>query len=176
LKEDRNTARKLINPLVPYIFAGVGAFYFKPQKEIKIGDEPTRLQSLAPLMLSGVKYSQISVAIPIGIGFRYYLTRRFLLGGEFGLRYTGTSYIDDIGGTDTYIDTNKSPFPKAASFLYGNTDTDKNIGDYRGKIGLSKLPVNDIYALFGVTAAYNFSKHKESRSRIGKRQWCPRFY
>lgn len=173
LLEDRNTARKLINKGIPYVFAGVGAFYFKPQSEVNNG---MRLQSTAPLMLSGVKYQQIAVAIPFGVGYRYYVTRKLLVGFEAGLRYTTTSYIDDIGGSDKYVDPKTTPFPKAAAYYYNRTEGEKNVGDYRGKMDLGKFKVNDLYALFGVTVAYNFNKSKSGGSRIGKRQWCPRFY
>lgn len=172
LLEDRNTARKLINPLVPYLFMGVGAFYFKPQSEIGQGN---RMQSTAPLMLSGVKYQQIAIAFPMGIGFRYYLNRKFLLGGEFGLRYTTTSYIDDIGSSDKYVSPETTPFPKAAAYYTNRSIAEKTPGDYRGKMGLGSINVNDIYAVFGVSLAYNINKSKLA-SFWKKHPGCPRFF
>lgn len=175
LIEDRNSSRKLKNKMIPYLFAGVGAFYFKPQSVIIGPDGTHHLQSLAPLKLSGVSYSQIAATLPIGIGFRYYLSKKILFGGEFGLRYTNTSYIDDIGGTDKYVDPSSTPFPKATNHFYNQSSTDKNVGDYRGKIGLAKLRLNDMYAIFGLSLAYNFNKSKSGGSRF-KQQGCPRFY
>ncbi|TAE80412.1 MAG: hypothetical protein EAY81_10475 [Bacteroidetes bacterium] len=175
LVEDRNSGRKLKNKTIPYLFAGVGAFYFKPQTTLIHPDGSEHLQSVAPLQLSGIKYSQIAAAIPVGVGFRYYVNKKILLGGELGLRYTSTSYIDDIGGADTYVDPETTPFPKATRLIYGSSESDKNPGDLRGKTALSKLNVNDMYLFMGVTLAYNFNKSKISGSGL-KRQGCPRFF
>lgn len=175
LKEDRNNGRKLKNKTIPYLFAGIGAFYFKPQVVLVRPDGSERLQSVAPLQLSGVKYSQIAATIPIGVGVRYYINKKILFGGELGLRYTTTSYIDDIGGADKYVDPATTPFPKATRFILGDNEGDKNPGDLRGKMALSKLNVNDMYIFAGVTLAYNFNKSKVGGMGI-KRQGCPRFY
>ncbi len=175
LVEDRNTSRKLKNKMIPYLFAGIGAFYFKPQSIIIGPDGSEHLQSLAPLKLSGVSYSQIAATVPVGIGFRYYISKKILFGGEFGLRYTNTSYIDDIGGADKYVAAESTPFPKATNHFYNQSTTDKNTGDYRGKMGLAKLSLNDMYAVFGLSLAYNFNKTKSGGSNT-KQQGCPRFY
>lgn len=172
LLEDRNTGRRLMNPLIPYLFAGIGAFYFKPQSEIGQGN---RLQSTAPLMLSGVKYQQIAAAIPVGVGFRYYLDKKILVGAEFGLRYTTTSYIDDIGNHDRFTDAASSPFPKAARYYINRSLEENNPGDYRGKMGLGRFNINDLYAIFGVTLAYNFN-HSKGTLFWRRYQGCPRFF
>jgi hypothetical protein len=171
LLEDRNTARKLVNPLIPYVFLGVGAFYFKPQSEINNGE---RLQSTAPLMLSGVKYNQIAVAIPLGLGFRYYLNKKWLVGGEFGLRYTTTSYIDDIGNFDRHASPETTPVPKATRYFQNRQGQNHNTGDYRGKMGQG-FNINDIYTVFGANIAYNFNKSK-GKGIWQKKQGCPRFF
>lgn len=171
LIEDRNSGRKIRNPFIPYVFAGVGAFYFKPQTDHFGG-----AQSLAPLMTSGVKYEQIAAAIPIGVGFRYYISKQIQLGFEIGFRYTTTSYIDDIGGTDKYVDPATTPFPALVESLYSRSPSNRNVGDARGKMGYTTLKLNDSYIVGGLTLSYRFSKGGGGRGFGGKAIRCPRFY
>lgn len=176
LLEDRNRGRRFANPLIPYLFAGVGFFYFEPKSDF-FGT----MQSTAPLQLSGVAYSQTAVAIPMGIGFRYYVSGKFQLGFEFGMRYTTTSYIDDIGGDDLYVNPDLTPYPNVTRYYYARSAADKNPGDRRGKMGLATLNVNDIYFIYGLTASYTLGKVKGGGGSRGGRGGgkairCPRFY
>jgi hypothetical protein len=177
LIEDRNKGRRYANPMIPYLFAGVGMFYFEP-KSLYAGGS---MQSTAPLQLSGVAYSQTAISVPIGIGFRYYVSKKFQLGLEFGMRYTTTSYIDDIGGADRYIDPSLTPHPEITRYYYGKATGNANPGDLRGKMALAKLSVNDLYFIYGVTASYTLGKSSGGVSRGGSRPSgravrCPRFY
>ncbi|MES2690801.1 MAG: DUF6089 family protein [Bacteroidota bacterium] len=177
LLEDRNRGRRFANPFIPYLFLGVGGFYFQPKSEFN-----GTLQSTAELQLSGVAYSQTAIAVPMGIGFRYYVSHKIQLGFEFGMRYTTTSYIDDIGGSDVYVDPSTTPFPDVTRYYYARSVANNNPGDLRGKMGLAALKVNDIYFIYGLTASYTLGKTKGGAggSRGGKPSGkairCPRFY
>ncbi len=89
------------NRFSPYIFAGIAVFSYDPMTTYN-GIE-YHLQSLGTegQGLEGgpeKKYSLTSVAIPFGIGIKVTMGRHFALGAEWGMRYTFTDYIDDIGG------------------------------------------------------------------------------
>ena len=45
------------------------------------------------------RYRLTEVAIPMGLGVKYRLTERFILGLDAGLRKTFTDYLDDVSGT-----------------------------------------------------------------------------
>jgi hypothetical protein len=173
LIDDRNTGRRIRNPYIPYVFGGVGIFYYRPGTDIFGRD-----QSLRPLQLSGVAYSEYGVCMPFGIGLRYYAFGNFLIGAEIGLRYTNTSYLDDIGNNDRYVDPASTPFPKATEFVYNRTGANRNPGDYRGKLGLSNFNYNDFYMLGTFTVSYKLGKRlgTKGRSYGGKAIRCPRFY
>jgi hypothetical protein len=89
------------NHFAPYIFAGVSIFSFNPMAQYKDGTL-YELQSLGTegQGLEGMpkKYSLTHFAIPFGIGFRFNIGRYVSLGAEWGIRYTFTDYIDDVGG------------------------------------------------------------------------------
>ncbi len=108
-----------------YMFAGIGGFFFNPQGYFKgnhyltlthatVGQENLPRDgwyNLRPLRTEGQgfsefptrkKYSPVSMAIPMGLGLTFSLTREWSLGLEYGFRKTFTDYLDDT--STTYID------------------------------------------------------------------------
>jgi opacity protein-like surface antigen len=76
----------------PYVFAGLGAFYFEP-KTFYDGDRV----KLRPLATEPNKsYSPISIAIPMGLGIKYNYRDNMTFGLELGWRKTFTDYMDDV--------------------------------------------------------------------------------
>jgi hypothetical protein len=84
-----------------YAFVGIGVFNFDPKA--KVGDDWVRLQPLGTegqdISPAREKYKLTQVCIPIGIGGRYFINRRWGLGLELGVRKTFTDYIDDVSRT-----------------------------------------------------------------------------
>lgn len=87
--------------LYPYGFFGIGGFWFLPQG--KVDDKWTNLrkwntegQGITP---TRTQYSQFQLAVPLGVGLKYAIDRRWLVSIEMGLRKTFTDYIDDVSTT-----------------------------------------------------------------------------
>ena len=84
----------------PYIYGGIGAFYFNPQA--KYDGEWVNLQELGtegqglPEYPDRKKYSKIAVCFPLGGGFRILTYNNWVLGFEMAARLTTTDYIDDV--------------------------------------------------------------------------------
>lgn len=188
LIEDRNRGRRFANPFIPYLFGGVGMFNFTPKS-----DYNGELQSLAPLQLSGVAYTRDAICVPFGFGARYYIARKFQIGLELGVRYTNTSYIDDIAPDNVYQDPSTTPFPMLTQYYYARSSANRNPGDLRSKMGNVKegtgsnglnkfLGASDFYVTTGLTASYTIGEARGgssggSRGRnYGKSIRCPRFY
>lgn len=160
-----------------YLFAGIAGFYFNP-KGLDDGPEGTnKWVALQPLGTEGQglmegrdKYSRIQLAIPLGIGIKYNISRQISMGVEFGARYTFTDYIDDV--STTYIDNSwlanndataarmadkspwsENPLPSKDGINY----------DAGGQRGESKY--NDFYMFSLVTVAY---KLKTGRNGLPK--------
>ena len=188
LKADRNKGRRFVNPLIPYIFGGIGFFTFDPKTNVN-----GTFISTAPLKLSGISYSTSAICVPIGLGFRYYMSKRFQLGFELGARYTTTSYIDDIAPDNRYVDPSITTDPAITRLIYSRSTADKNIGDFRSKMGAPKVSYgsgfvnkliqnSDFYFMYGLTASYTLGKVSGGGSRggrggaSGKPIRCPRFY
>lgn len=86
----------------PYLYGGVGAFYFNPQANYNgdwielqpLGTEGQGLKEYPYLD----KYSRVGICFPVGAGFRYLLSNNWVLGFEMACRFTNTDYIDDVSG------------------------------------------------------------------------------
>ncbi|MBN4049770.1 hypothetical protein JYT36_00925 [Bacteroidales bacterium AH-315-N07] len=91
-----------------YLFAGVGVFYFNPEAQY-LG----KWYALQPIYTEGIKYSPISICLPLGMGIKKSLSRYINIGMEIGIRLTDTDYLDDVSGT--YIDPKSFDDPIAAS-------------------------------------------------------------
>ncbi len=92
-----------------YVFTGLAGFWFNPKGKDDGPDGNGEWIALQPLGTEGQglmegreKYSRIQLAIPLGLGLKYGLTRQISIGIEFGARYTFTDYIDDV--STTYVD------------------------------------------------------------------------
>ena len=84
-----------------YVFQGVGVFYYNPKAEYQ-----GNWYALQPLSTEGQglpggpkKYKRISYSLPLGLGYRITLQRKYSIGIEYNFRKTFTDYIDDVSGT-----------------------------------------------------------------------------
>jgi hypothetical protein len=87
------------NQISPYLFGGVAVFSFNPQA---VYQEQTYY--LQPIGTEGQgregmkkKYALTGFAIPFGIGFKANIGKYVCVGAEWGLRFTLTDYLDEIG-------------------------------------------------------------------------------
>jgi hypothetical protein len=94
------------NLLSPYIFAGIGFFHFNPKAEYEgnwIELQPLGTEGQGTSAYPDRKpYALTQLCVPLGVGFKGNITRKWNLGVEFGWRKTFTDYLDDV--SDTYVD------------------------------------------------------------------------
>ncbi|MDP2175793.1 MAG: DUF6089 family protein [Bacteroidota bacterium] len=92
-----------------YVFSGINLFHFDPKVRLAKGD----LVSLRDLATEGQvvdkkkKYSLIQPAITLGIGYKFNIGRKYVIGTEIGFRKTFTDYLDDT----------KNNYPSYAAIL-----------------------------------------------------------
>ncbi len=87
--------------VMPYVFAGFGLTFFNP-KALYNGD----WYALQPLGTEGQglagrpgKYKRATLAIPMGAGLKYLVTKEWAISFEMSLRYTFSDYMDDVSTT-----------------------------------------------------------------------------
>ncbi|MBL7950693.1 MAG: hypothetical protein JNM62_03135 [Flavobacteriales bacterium] len=85
-------------------YAGISAYYHNPKGQLNREGE---FYSLRPLTTELVEYSQIGVAVPVGLGFHFTQRRRHRFGMDLGWRTTFTDYLDDV--STVYKDPNLLP-------------------------------------------------------------------
>jgi hypothetical protein len=88
----------------PYLTLGLAAFYTDPTA--KIDGRTYRLKALGTEgqntdEYKNRKYSNINLSMPIGVGFKMWLTPGLNLAIELVNRFTTTDYIDDV--SQTYV-------------------------------------------------------------------------
>jgi hypothetical protein len=160
-----------------YFFGGVGGFYFDPK-----GSYYGTWLSLQPLGTEGQgvkpgmkKYSRVSVCIPLGIGFKYSLDRRWGIGIEYGLRKTFTDYIDDV--STVYYDPAEIAAANgslgAAAVFFANPSQNEitaanNDGINPTAIGQQRGDAtdNDSYMFVHVTVNYKIGKFRKTKSKF----------
>jgi opacity protein-like surface antigen len=158
LIENRNTYVKRPD-FVPYVFAGVAAFYHNPKGLVK--DNATTLNpgdyvELQPLNTEGQTegYSKTQISIPFGGGVRYKINKDFDIGLEIGWRKTFTDYIDDVSGNFAQDANLRS----AAAQYFGRDITLSRTGEFAGfndpGIMRGKRNEKDWYIVTGITLNY----------------------
>lgn len=176
LVPDLNKGRRIKNRFVPYVFAGVGLFYFEPKAIHPLTGQPIALR---PLRTDGTSYLPVAIALPLGFGVRYYLNKNWQIGFELGTRLTSTSRLDDVVGDSKYPDPISLSSDDARIMSVRNmnsvnkeTQIAYNFeGKPRGKIDY----ITDIYVIGGVTISYRLWP-RGARSYSGDAVRCPRFY
>ena len=141
-----------------YLFGGIAGFKFNPKAEL----DGTR-HELQPLNTEGQglegapePYKLTSLAIPMGLGFKYYLTRNWNVGFEAGFRYTFTDYLDDVGGV--YYDND---LIRAATGDVAATLADRH----------NFIDLGGDYATHGGVDVGNFIPYEGYNPTTGKRGW-----
>src|SRR5690606_20213584 len=99
---------------------GVGLAYFEPKAYLD--GERYKLRELETE--PGKSYSPITLAVPMGLGFKYNIKDNWTLGLEFGWRMTTTDYLDDVSTkypASAYTVTATSPVSDQLANRTGNS-------------------------------------------------------
>ena len=149
--------------LYPYGFFGISTFFFAPQANVG-GDwkwlKPltTEAQGISP---TKKPYSLVQLSVPLGVGLKYAIDRRWLISIEYGLRKTFTDYLDDVStiypNQDFLINEAKQG---SVSALASDPTNNQEAGSQRGD-----ATNNDSYMFLIIAANY---KLKTNRSGFPK--------
>lgn len=147
------------NRFAPYIFAGLTIFSYNPQAELN--GTVYDLQSLGTegQGLDGQKkrYSLTNAAIPFGIGIKVTAGRYFAFGAEWGMRYTFTDHLDDVGGL--YYDNMDLQHARGdiVAQLADPSNPKHQAGEQRGN-----TTTTDLYSFAGVNITVKFGNEDKT--------------
>jgi len=147
----------------PYLTAGAGYFRFNPQ-----GWDGTHWVNLRPLGTEGQQlpdgpepYDLNQFNLPVGIGLKWQVDNKVIIGIEWLGRKLFTDYLDDI--SDTRVDYEQLleiSGPLSARMSYPNYDPENNEESSYQRGG----SYNDWFHTLSFTVAFPIGKSKEDRS------------
>lgn len=178
--------------LRPYGVIGVGAFKFNPQGKYYAPNGSATWVDLQPLHTEGQGFAEhperkdyklISLEIPIGAGFKYYIKDNFYVGMEVMHRKSFTDYVDDV--STSYIDNNLfgnylAPQQAAmANQLYfregftpgGSLNRTPTNGEQRGN-----PKQNDSFFSTILRLGWRLNDWNSPNGRASRQMRCPAFY
>lgn len=148
----------------PYIFAGIGVFYYNPYTDGMNGEKVY----LRPLSTEGQgiptypdrkQYNLVNASFPIGGGLKFFVGKTLMITTELGFRYTTTDYLDDVSRSYVNPDTLFAYRSQQSVDLAFRGDEvygwDGNYKNYKDQRGDSKA--NDWYWYGGISIAVYFN-------------------
>ena len=134
-------SRKKFKFQTPYLFAGITYFKMNP-----LGTYEGQTVELQPLATEGQETSQNAsqnryglkqISIPLGLGYKFNVTKRFAFSLEYGIRKTFTDYLDDVSGRYPDLELLSSEAGQLSAQMSDRTlneegYTDLNYGTSRG--------------------------------------------
>lgn len=146
----------------PYVFAGAGIFHFNPYTTYnsqKVFLQPLGTEGQGLNIYPDKKfYSLTQFMIPLGIGMKYKLSDRFLIGVEFNSRFLFTDYLDDV--SDKYPDRDelfKARGQVAVDLSFRGNEVNPALTFPSGKTRGNPAQ-NDNYYTSSITLIYVFPK------------------
>jgi len=176
----------LFGKLRPYGVMGFGVYHFDPKTQDNNGDW-VRLQPLHtegqgfPEYPNRRPYSLTQFEMPMGFGFKYYMTDNMYLGVEVLHRKLFTDYVDDVS-TD-YIDQNLFD----AHLSPGDAALAKQL-HYRGNYTWVNTPAdlvdqirgdpkqNDAYFSTIIRIGWRLNGSNSPQGNATQQMRCPKFY
>jgi hypothetical protein len=144
----------------PYVSIGVAGFYYNPYTTYK-----DKRYYLRPLGTEGQnydeykdrRYTNYSMALPIGLGAKFWFAKGITLHAEIVNRSTMTDYLDDVStnyvGIDKFQDPIPGPYPSVASLLQDRSAevTNNPIGQKGRQRGISTTKDQYMFIQFGIS-------------------------
>jgi opacity protein-like surface antigen len=150
----------------PYVFAGLGIFKFNPKTKlngnwVELQPLGTEGQGTTPLQ-ARKKYALTQVSLPFGMGIKFRLAPRFVVGIEYGMRFTFTDYLDDVSLTYVNPQILQAQYGDNSRILANRSGEDKGPYDIITAKGQQRgdNKDRDWYNFLGLSLSYTINLHK----------------
>ena len=138
-----------------YVFSGVNMFLFEPTVTLPKGDELS-LRDLGTegQVINGKRtYSLIQPAISLGLGYKFNVRRKTVIGLEIGFRKTFTDYLDDT--KNDYADYATIVAKQGAGTAeYAHPETLTGAKPIRAGVNRGDANFKDWYFIAGITISF----------------------
>jgi len=151
----------------PYLTTGAAVFRFNPKTELDgqmINLHPIGTEGqMNPDISNNFPYSLNQFAIPMGMGFKYWIGGNWTIGGEITYRKTFTDYIDDV--SDAYVDD--FILGPVAQLVHDLSEEEPNTLGTSEKQRGNRINTDD-YLFGGVFITRTFTRSKCPSAKKGK--------
>jgi len=174
IKQQRGVIPYLMGGVSVYKYNPLAQFFYQPNswQNLSNDDSYETLESrdgdwveLQPLGTEGQetteyndlrRYSLTQIAIPVGAGIKFRMSKNWTLGLEYSTRFTFNDYLDDVSGEYgelVFLEAQYGPMSKA---MADRSATENPAGSARGDENK-----RDLYNIFGVTLTYKIIQSGE---------------
>jgi len=163
----RYELQNLNHYFTPYLTTGAAVFRFNPKTELD--GEMIELQPIGtegqmnPDVSDNFPYKLSQFAIPMGLGFKYWVGGNWTVGGEVTYRKTFTDYVDDV--SDAYVDD--FILGPVAQQIHDQSEEEPNTLGTAAKQRGNRISTDD-YMFAGVFITRTFSRTKCPSAQKGK--------
>lgn len=145
-----------------YVFLGAGMLRYNPQTYFEGG-----WVDLRPIQTENVAYSDFTVIVPFGIGFKWRFAEAYAFEANLGFRKVFTDYLDDVSSVyPDPVSTAQRKGAKGAMITDRTAELNGNVPQYKVGDKRGNADFNDWYVSAGISFSY----------RIFAKQKCPRFF
>lgn len=149
----------------PYLFGGIT--YFKMNPQTNNNGNWVSLQTLGTegqgsSQNPNKQYKSQQISLPVGIGVKINLSKRFAITTEYGIRKTFTDYLDDVSGT--YVDLNQLEIEN------GKLASDLSKGSGINGLQRGNSQNKDWYAIYNITLSFRALPKNECRNNFSRKK------
>ncbi len=149
----------------PYLFGGIT--YFKMNPQTNNNGDWVSLQTLGTegqgsSLNTNSQYKSQQISLPVGIGVKINLSKRFALNAEYGIRKTFTDYLDDVSGTYVNLNQLEAENGELSSELSKSTGID---GLQRGN-----AQNKDWYSIYNIGLCFRILPSNECRNNFSRKK------
>jgi len=161
--------RKKFKFQTPYLFAGITYFKMNPS-----GTYDGQTIELQPLATEGQETSQNSsnryklnqISIPLGLGYKFNVTKRIAISLEYGIRKTFTDYLDDVSGQYPDLQLLSVEAGQLSAELSDQTINDEGYTDLNYGMSRGNSKNKDWYSFFGAILSFRIHAHETCSKRF----------
>ena len=163
-------SRKKFKFQTPYLFAGITYFKMNP-----LGTYEGQTVELQPLATEGQETSQNAsqnryglkqISIPLGLGYKFNITKRFAISLEYGIRKTFTDYLDDVSGRYPDLQLLSSEAGQLSADMSDRTVNEEGYTNLNYGMSRGNSKNKDWYSFFGAIISFRIHDHETCSKRF----------
>ena len=154
----------------PYLFAGITYFKMNP-----LGTYQGESLELQPLATEGQETSQNAsqnryqlnqICIPLGLGYKFNVSKRFAISLEYGIRKTFTDYLDDVSGRYPDLQLLAVEAGQLSAHMSDRTLNEEGYTDLNYGMSRGNSKNKDWYSFFGAIISFRIHAHETCSKRF----------